>query len=68
MEREGHSLPIEKRETLVRLRISLVSPKLTNEQWYEVASALDYLHAHNPIIVHGDLKPVCSPNGFLGLL
>jgi hypothetical protein len=27
-------------------------------QWSEVASAIDYLHNFEPILVHGDLKPV----------
>ncbi|PVF98959.1 kinase-like protein [Serendipita vermifera] len=25
--------------------------------WRDVASAIDYLHTHDPVLVHGDLKP-----------
>jgi hypothetical protein len=29
-----------------------------DDQWYEVVEAIEYLHTHNPVLVHGDLKPV----------
>jgi hypothetical protein len=31
-------------------------------QWKGVIDGVAYLHHHNPVIVHGDLKPVSHEN------
>ncbi|PVG00589.1 kinase-like protein [Serendipita vermifera] len=41
LEKEGHLAPLGRRILL----------------WYDVACALEYLHTHNPVLVHGDIKP-----------
>jgi serine/threonine protein kinase len=57
LDREGHKVPLLERIRLVRLSRNPCA-YLTIQQWTEVSSALEYLHAHKPVLIHGDLKPV----------